>query len=76
DETLAAGDRLQWRRPPWEEPDVPTDWRVVFEDAHLLAVDKPAGLPGACGYFFRAASLRIPHPATGEPLVLSVPEER
>jgi len=45
DEPLAAGDRLEWRRPPWEEPDVPTDWRVVFEDGDLLAVDKPAGLP-------------------------------
>ena len=45
DERVAAGDALAWRRPPWEEPDVPTDWRAVFEDEHLLAVDKPAGLP-------------------------------
>lgn len=45
DEPLAAGDELAWRRPPWDEPDVPTDWRAVFEDEHLLAVDKPAGLP-------------------------------
>ena len=45
DERLAAGDRLEWRRPPWDEPDVPTDWFAVFEDEHLLAVDKPAGLP-------------------------------
>lgn len=45
DERLATGDALAWRRPPWEEPDVPTDWSVAFEDGHLLAVDKPAGLP-------------------------------
>lgn len=45
DERLAAGDSLAWRRPPWDEPDVPTDWSVAFEDEHLLAVDKPAGLP-------------------------------
>lgn len=45
DERLAAGDSLAWRRPPWDEPEVPTDWRAVFEDAHVLAVDKPAGLP-------------------------------
>ncbi len=42
---LTEGDLLEWRRPPWEEPDVPLDVRVVFEDADLVAVDKPAGLP-------------------------------
>lgn len=44
-ETLRAGDALQWRRPPWEEPDVPRDWSVAYEDGDLLAVDKPSGLP-------------------------------
>ncbi len=42
---LLAGHVLQWRRPPWEEPGVPTDVAVLFEDNALLAVDKPAGLP-------------------------------
>ncbi|MFI5302785.1 MAG: RluA family pseudouridine synthase [Polyangiales bacterium] len=32
-------------RPPFEEPDVPLDMPVVFEDEHLLAIDKPSGLP-------------------------------
>ena len=45
DEPLRAGRRLAWRRPPWDEPDVPTDVRIVYDDGDLLAVDKPAGLP-------------------------------
>lgn len=45
DDRLAAGDRLVWRRPPWEEPAVPLDFRVIHEDADIVAVDKPAGLP-------------------------------
>lgn len=35
---------LLWR-PPWDEDPVPTDVPVLYEDAHLLAVDKPALLP-------------------------------
>ena len=42
---LASGDRLEWRRPPWEEGDVPSDFRIVYEDESIIAVDKPAGLP-------------------------------
>ncbi len=45
DAVLAAGDVLEWNRPPWDEPDVPTDWFAVYEDDDILAVDKPAGLP-------------------------------
>ena len=45
DAILAAGDRLEWRRPPWEEGEVPRVFRIVYEDADLIAVDKPAGLP-------------------------------
>jgi 23S rRNA pseudouridine1911/1915/1917 synthase len=45
DAALRAGDRLDYERPPWQEPAVPTDMPVVFEDDDLLAVDKPAGLP-------------------------------
>jgi 23S rRNA pseudouridine1911/1915/1917 synthase len=40
-----AGEVVHWHRPPWVEPDVPRDVRVVHADAHLLVVDKPAGLP-------------------------------
>ena len=42
---LASGDRLEWRRPPWEEGAVPRDFRIVHEDKTIIAVDKPAGLP-------------------------------
>jgi 23S rRNA pseudouridine1911/1915/1917 synthase len=51
DATAAAGDRLRpgqrlaWRRPPWQEPEVPLGFAVLHHDAHLLAVAKPRGLP-------------------------------
>jgi 23S rRNA pseudouridine1911/1915/1917 synthase len=45
DAVLRAGDRLEWRRPPWEEPPVPTDLPAVFEDDDLIVFDKPAGMP-------------------------------
>jgi 23S rRNA pseudouridine1911/1915/1917 synthase len=35
---------LLWRA-PWDEDPVPTDVPILWEDAHLLAVDKPALLP-------------------------------
>jgi 23S rRNA pseudouridine1911/1915/1917 synthase len=42
---LSPGQRVVWRRPPWEEPEVPLAFAVLFRDAHLLAVAKPRGLP-------------------------------
>jgi 23S rRNA pseudouridine1911/1915/1917 synthase len=44
-ETLTAGQTLIWNRPPWREPDAPLHFTVLFDDPHLLAVDKPSGLP-------------------------------
>jgi 23S rRNA pseudouridine1911/1915/1917 synthase len=44
-EQLAAGQTLVWNRPPWIEPDTPQHFEVLFDDPHLLAVDKPSGLP-------------------------------
>jgi 23S rRNA pseudouridine1911/1915/1917 synthase len=48
---LRANDRMRaeqrvllWRA-PWDEAPVPTDITVLYEDEHLLAVDKPAHLP-------------------------------
>jgi 23S rRNA pseudouridine1911/1915/1917 synthase len=35
---------LLWR-PPWDEHPVPTDIPVLYEDADLLVVDKPAHVP-------------------------------
>ncbi|HUB08094.1 MAG TPA: RluA family pseudouridine synthase [Myxococcales bacterium] len=45
DVALHAGQRVVWHRPPWEEPEAPLRLGVVHEDASLLVVDKPAGLP-------------------------------
>ena len=45
DETLRAGQHLTWHRPPWDEPDVPRDFDVIHEDAQIVAVAKPRGLP-------------------------------
>ena len=44
DQTLAAGDELEFHRPPWPEPDAPESFAVAFEDEHVLVVVKPAGL--------------------------------
>jgi 23S rRNA pseudouridine1911/1915/1917 synthase len=44
DQRLAAGDKLEFHRLPWVEPDVPREFQVVHEDEDVLVVDKPAGL--------------------------------
>jgi 23S rRNA pseudouridine1911/1915/1917 synthase len=44
-ESVALGQTLVWNRPPWIEPDSPQHFEVLFEDAHVLAVNKPSGLP-------------------------------
>ena len=44
-ESLASGQVVVWNRPPWIEPDAPLHFEVLFEDPHLLAVNKPGGLP-------------------------------
>jgi 23S rRNA pseudouridine1911/1915/1917 synthase len=44
-DALRPGQRLAWRRPPWEEPAVPLGFAVVFRDDELVAVAKPRGLP-------------------------------
>ena len=41
---LRAGKTLVWRRPPWTEPDAPCSFAILYCDAYLLAVAKPAGL--------------------------------
>lgn len=45
DDILRAGQRLTWNRPPWIEPEVPLATAILYEDADLLAVAKPSGLP-------------------------------
>ncbi|NLI83012.1 MAG: RluA family pseudouridine synthase [Deltaproteobacteria bacterium] len=42
---LKQGHSLVWRRPPWEEPQAPLGWAVLYRDGHILAAAKPSGLP-------------------------------
>ncbi|MGD1905892.1 MAG: RluA family pseudouridine synthase [Leptolyngbyaceae cyanobacterium] len=45
DSPLRPGQQLSYQRPPWPEPEVPLGLSILYEDADLLAVAKPAGLP-------------------------------
>jgi 23S rRNA pseudouridine1911/1915/1917 synthase len=45
EELLRAGQHLAWHRPPWEEGETPRSFELVHEDAELLVVIKPSGLP-------------------------------
>jgi 23S rRNA pseudouridine1911/1915/1917 synthase len=45
DRMLQIGQTLTYQRPPWQEPDVPLAYKVLYEDSELLVVAKPAGLP-------------------------------
>jgi 23S rRNA pseudouridine1911/1915/1917 synthase len=52
DAVLAAGSELVWHRPPWEEPAADTRFQVLYEDALLVVVAKPRGLPTLPGAGF------------------------
>jgi 23S rRNA pseudouridine1911/1915/1917 synthase len=56
-ESLSSGQTLVWKRPPWIEPDAPQHFEVLFNDAHLLAVNKPGGLPTLPGSGFMENTL-------------------
>jgi len=66
-ESVTVGQTLIWNRPPWIEPDSPQDFEILFEDSHLLAVNKPSGLPTLPGGGFMENTLlhlvqkRTPH---------------
>lgn len=45
DEPVREGLTVTWARPAWEEVEVPLTFGVLYEDEHLLVVDKPSGLP-------------------------------
>lgn len=42
---VRAGENVVLVRPPFEEPNVPLYFDVIYEDDAVLAVDKPSGLP-------------------------------
>jgi 23S rRNA pseudouridine1911/1915/1917 synthase len=56
-ESVTSGQALVWNRPPWIEPDAPRHFEVLFEDPHLLAVNKPGGLPTLPGGGFMENTL-------------------
>ena len=56
-ESVTSGQTLVWNRPPWIEPDAPQHFEVLFNDAHLLAVNKPGGLPTLPGGGFMENTL-------------------
>ncbi len=56
-ESITLGQTLVWNRPPWIEPDSPQHFEVLFEDTHLLAVNKPSGLPTLPGGGFMKNTL-------------------
>ena len=56
-ESLISGQTLVWNRPPWIEPDTPQHFEVLFDDPHLLAVNKPSGLPTLPGAGFMENTL-------------------
>jgi 23S rRNA pseudouridine1911/1915/1917 synthase len=56
-ESLIGGQTLVWNRPPWIEPDTPQHFEVLFDDPHLLAVNKPGGLPTLPGGGFMENTL-------------------
>ena len=57
---LRTGDMLAWHRPPWDEPDVPLRFSVLHEDAAVVVVDKPSGLPTLpAGGFLRHTLLTL-----------------
>jgi 23S rRNA pseudouridine1911/1915/1917 synthase len=56
-QSLASGQTLVCNRPPWIEPDAPQHFQVLFDDPHLLAVNKPGGLPTLPGAGFMENTL-------------------
>lgn len=69
---LAAGQNLSYHRPPWTEPAAPCGFAVLYEDADLVAVAKPSGLPVLPGGQFLQRTLlalvRRRYGATAAPL--------
>lgn len=43
--TVHPGHVVVWQRPPWDEPEVPRDFDVIHDDADLVVIAKPSGLP-------------------------------
>lgn len=42
---LHQGQTVTWNRPPWDEPTVPTNFDILYDDNAIVVVNKPSGLP-------------------------------
>lgn len=64
---LAKGQTLTYHRAPWQEPEAPLNFDVLYEDDDLWAIAKPSGLPVLPGGGFLEHTLlhqlrsRYPH---------------
>lgn len=50
--SLRPGQVLVWNRPGWTEEETPQSYTVLWQDDHLVAVNKPSGLPTLPGAGF------------------------
>lgn len=66
---LQPGQTLVYQRSPWEEPDVPLNFSILYEDEDLWVINKPSGLPVLPGGKF------LEHTVLGQ-LRLRYPHER
>ncbi|WCJ19362.1 hypothetical protein M5689_001657 [Euphorbia peplus] len=53
DATLRVGSELVYHRLPWTEPDAPYLLQVLYEDEHMIALNKPSGLQVLPGGLFQ-----------------------
>ncbi len=49
DTILQCGQELTYDRPPWQEPEVPLNFEIIYEDRDLFVIAKPSGLPVVAG---------------------------
>lgn len=71
EQILQSGMHLVWNRPAWRENDTPRTYETIFEDQHLLIVNKPSGLPTLPGGgFYENTLLRLvqQHAPTARPM--------
>ncbi|BBN00090.1 hypothetical protein MPTK1_1g26320 [Marchantia polymorpha subsp. ruderalis] len=50
---LRMGSRLEYQRVPWKEPAAPYLLQILYEDQHVLALNKPSGLQVLAGGLFQ-----------------------
>jgi 23S rRNA pseudouridine1911/1915/1917 synthase len=67
------GDELVIRRAARPEPSCPRDLAVLYRDEHLLAVDKPAGLPvhASAKFYFNTLTRVLAEKFPGQPLQIA-----